>query len=71
MDSPELRSILLNLHRRLSDHDRQRLHFYLKNHVPRDIGDDSILNGTLKLMDSLFDQAKISEQNYLHLDYER
>jgi hypothetical protein len=67
MYSPELRSIILNLHHRLSDHDRQRLHFYLKNHVPRDIGDDSTLNGTLKLMDSLFDQAKISEQNFTFL----
>jgi hypothetical protein len=67
MDDPQLRSIILNLHRRLSDHDRHCLHFYLKNHVPRSIGDDSTLSGTLKLMDSLFDQAKITEQDFTFL----
>jgi hypothetical protein len=30
MDSRYLRSILLNLQYRLSDNDRERLHFYLK-----------------------------------------
>ena len=63
MDNLELRSILLNVHRRLSAHDRQCLHFYFKNVVPRYIADDSTLNGTLKLFDSLFDQAKITERN--------
>lgn len=67
MDDPQLRSIILNLRRLLSDHDRQRLHFYLKNHVPRSIGDDSTLSGTLKLMDSLFDQEKITEQDFTFL----
>ncbi len=67
MNTLHLRSILLNLQRRLSDHDRERLHFYLKNEVPRSIGDDSTLSGNLKLMDSLFDQAKISEQDFTFL----
>jgi hypothetical protein len=67
MNNCELRSTLLYLLGRLTNYDRQRLHFYLKNHVPRDIGDDSTLNGSLKLLDSLFDQAKISEQNITFL----
>jgi len=69
MDNPQLRLIILNLRRLLSDHDRQRLHFYLKNHVPRSIGDDSTLSGTLKLVDSLFDQEKITEQDFTFLIY--
>lgn len=64
MDNHHLRSILLNLHYRLSDNDRERLHFYLKNDVPRPVGDDSTLSGTLKLMQSLFDQEKISEKDF-------
>jgi hypothetical protein len=64
MDDHRLRSILLNLQYRLSDNDRERLHFYLKNDVPRQVGDDSTLSGTLKLMQSLFDQEKISENDF-------
>ena len=67
MDSPQSRAILLKLQRRLSDDDRDRLHFYLKNEVPRSIGDNSTLNGTLQLMDSLFDQSKINEENFTFL----
>jgi hypothetical protein len=64
MDSRYLRSILLNLQYRLSDTDRERLHFYLKNDVPRQVGDDSTLSGTLRLMQSLFDQDKINERDF-------
>ncbi len=64
MDNRHLRSILLNLQYRLSDNDRERLHFYLKNDVPRPVGDDSTLNGTLRLMQSLFDQDKINERDF-------
>jgi hypothetical protein len=63
MNNFELRSILLNVHCRLTVHDQQRLHFYLKDGVTREHVDDSTLNGTLKLFDSLFDQAKTTEQN--------
>jgi hypothetical protein len=64
MTNHHLRSILLNLQYRLSDSDRERLHFYLKNDVPRQVGDDSTLSGTLRLMQSLFDQDKISEKDF-------
>jgi len=64
MGNRHLRSILLNLQYRLSDNDRERLHFYLKNDVPRQVGDDSTLSGTLKLMQSLFDQDKINEKDF-------
>lgn len=67
MDDHHLRSILLNLHYRLSDNDRERLHFYLHNDAPRSLIDDSSLSGTLKLIQSLFDQDKINEKDFTFL----
>jgi len=64
MDNPHLRAILLKLQDRLSDNDRKRLHFFLGNDVPRRIRDDPSLSGTLSLMESLFDQDKISERDF-------
>ncbi|CAF0972641.1 unnamed protein product [Adineta ricciae] len=67
MDNSRLRSIILNLQDRLSNDDRKRLHFYLGHDVPRRIRDDPTLGGTLALMDSLFDQDKINEQDFTYL----
>jgi hypothetical protein len=67
MDSHHLRAILLKLQDRLSDDDRKRLHFYLGNDVPRRIRDDPSLGGTLCLLESLFDQDKINEQDFDYL----
>ena len=67
MDNQQLRSIIIKLESRLSDDDRERLHFYLGNDVPRKIRDDASLRGTLRLMDSLFDQDKINEQDFTFL----
>ena len=64
MGNRRLRSVLLNLIYRLSDKDRENLHFYLKNDVPRPLSDDSTFSGTLKLMQSLFDQKKINDQDF-------
>ena len=67
MDHHHLRAIILKLQDRLSDHDRRRLHFFLGNDVPRRIRDDPSLAGTLCLMESLFDQDKINEQDFTFL----
>ncbi|CAF1445667.1 unnamed protein product, partial [Adineta ricciae] len=67
MDSHRLRAIILKLQDRLSDDDRKRLHFYLGNDVPRRIRDDPTLGGTLSLMESLFDQDKINENDITFL----
>jgi hypothetical protein len=67
MDNHCLRAIILQLQDRLSDNDRTRLHFYVGNHVPRGIRDNSTLSGTLNVMESLFDQDKISEENFTFL----
>jgi len=62
-----LRGTILKLQDRLSNDDRIRLHFFLGNEVPRLIRDDSTLRGTLTLMESLFDQDKISEEDFAFL----
>ncbi|CAF3565931.1 unnamed protein product [Rotaria sp. Silwood1] len=67
MNSYQLRSIILKLDARLSDDDRRRLHFFMGNDVPRRIRDDPSLAGTLALMESLFDQDKINEQDFTFL----
>ncbi len=63
MDKLNLRGIVLKLQDRLSDDDRKRLHFFLGNHVPRRIQDDRSPGGTLALIECLFDQDKINEQD--------
>ncbi|CAF4115364.1 unnamed protein product [Rotaria socialis] len=67
MDNNHLRGIILKLQDCLSDNDRQRLHFFLGDDVPRPIRDDPTLNGTLRLMESLFDQDKINERDVTFL----
>ena len=62
-----LRATILKLESRLSDDDRKRLHFFLGDDVPRRIRDDPSLGGTLRLMESLFDQDKINEQDFTFL----
>ena len=64
MDDREIKGIILNLHRRLTDNDRARLHFYLEKQVPRPLADDSSFSGTLRLMQNLFDEDKINEKNF-------
>ncbi|CAF1185341.1 unnamed protein product [Adineta steineri] len=67
MDNHRLRAIILKLQDRLNDDDRERLHFYLSNNVPRRIQDDPTLSGTLSLMDPLFDQDKVNEKDFTFL----
>ncbi|CAF4720421.1 unnamed protein product [Rotaria socialis] len=63
----DFRTLLLKLQDYFSDDDRRRLHFILGDTMPRHLRDDPTLSGTLSLLESLFDQATISEQdlNYL------
>lgn len=64
MDVDHLRGVLANLLKHLDHNDRKRLHEYLGNDIPRRIQDDQSLQGTLKVFDSLFDQAKINEEDF-------
>ncbi|CAF4599461.1 unnamed protein product, partial [Rotaria sp. Silwood1] len=63
----DFRVLLLKLQDYLSDNDRRRLHFIVDDTIPRHLRDDSTLGGTLSLLESLFDQAKISEQDFNYL----
>jgi hypothetical protein len=63
----QLRGILLKLQNRLSEDDRLRLHFFFGNYAPKKITSDLTLRGTLNLMDYLFQQDQIDEQNFTFL----
>ncbi len=64
MNNSHLSSILVDLQDRLSDNDRQRFDIYLKNNVSQSIEAESILNGILKLIQSLLHQNKINEKDF-------
>ena len=63
MGSHDLRSIILRLEDRLSEDDRTRLHFFLRDDVSRRYIDDLTLGGILNLIDSLITQDIIDENN--------
>jgi hypothetical protein len=63
----EFRALLIKLFNQLSDSDRQALHFFVGNRVPRRDRDDCTPAGSLHLLDSLFDQNLITEQNFDYL----
>jgi hypothetical protein len=67
MNNRRLRALIVRLQDRLSEDDRKRLHFFLGNDVPRRIRDDPSLGGTLSLMESLFDQDKINDDDFSFL----
>ena len=58
------RTLLLKLQDSLSDVDRQRLHFLIGSVIPRRLRDDPTINGTLNLLESLFDRGKITDQEF-------
>ncbi|CAM4832063.1 unnamed protein product [Rotaria magnacalcarata] len=60
----DFRTLFLKLQDYLSNDDRRRLHFILGDTIPRHLRDDPTLSGTLSLLESLCDQAKISEQDF-------
>jgi hypothetical protein len=63
----EFRALLINLFNQLSDIDRRALHFSVGNKVPRQHRDNCTPCGSLHLLDSLFDQNLITEQNFDYL----
>lgn len=67
MDTQDLRGIIVRLQDYLTDDDRRRLHFFVGNDVPRRVRDEPTLSGTLALMESLFEQEKINEQDFTFL----
>lgn len=63
----DFRAFLVKLQDGLSENDRRRLHFIVGDTIPRHLRDDPTLGGTLSLLESLFDRAKISEQDFDYL----
>jgi len=63
MHNHDLRAVILRLEDRLSEDDRTRLHFFLRDDAPRRYIDDLSLRGTLNLIDSLITQDIINESN--------
>lgn len=63
----EFRAFLIHLFNQLSDANRRALHFSVGNKVPRTDRDDCTTSGSLHLLDSLFDQNLITEQNFDYL----
>jgi hypothetical protein len=63
----DFRALLIKLQDCLTDNDRRRLHFIVGDTIPRQLRDDPTLGGTLNLLESLFDQAKINEQDFDYL----
>jgi hypothetical protein len=63
MDNHDLRAMILKVESRLSEDDRKRLHFFLRDDVPQRFIDDLSLSGTLNLIDSLITQDIINENN--------
>ncbi|CAF1109640.1 unnamed protein product [Adineta ricciae] len=55
-----LRSVLVGVLHLLSEKDRQSFHFLIGRNVPRPIQDDPTFQGTLNLIETLFDRNKIS-----------
>ena len=59
----DLRALLVKVQDCLSDSDRCRLHFLFGDIIPRKLRDDPSISGTLNLLESLFDQDKINDQD--------
>ena len=66
-DKFDFRALLLKIQDGLSNDDRRRLHFLFGNVIPRHLRDDPSIAGTLSILESLFDQGKISDQDFDYL----
>lgn len=67
MNEMDLRALLIQFQDCLSDVDRCRLHFFFGDQIPRQIRDDSSINGTLHLLQTLFDRGLIDPDDLSYL----
>jgi hypothetical protein len=65
----EFRALLVKLFNKLSDNDRQALHFSVGTKVSREIRDDRTSSGSLQLLDSLSDPYLIHVFEYIRCYY--
>ncbi|CAF1154892.1 unnamed protein product [Didymodactylos carnosus] len=66
-ESIDFRAVLLKIQEDLSNDDRRKLHFLFGENIPRRLRDDPSVGGTLSLLESLFDHAKISNDDFMYL----
>lgn len=62
-----LRQVLLKIQDLLSNEDRERLHFLLGSHIPRQYREDPTLGGTLRVLETLLDREIINEADCHYL----
>ena len=62
----DFEATILKIQDRLSEDDRKRFNFFLRNDVPRRFVDDTSLGGMLNIIDSLFHQDLINEMQKYH-----
>ena len=67
MDSHRLWGLLIRVQDHLSDDDREKLHCYMRNDVPRRIRDNPTLSGTLNLLESLYERGRFDENDLTFL----
>ncbi|CAF0914904.1 unnamed protein product [Adineta ricciae] len=63
----EFRSILIDISNQLSDANRHAFHFALGKVIPRKCRDDCTPDGTLRLLDCLFERGFIADDNFDNL----
>ncbi|CAF0982504.1 unnamed protein product [Adineta ricciae] len=63
----EFRSILIDISNQLSDANRHAFHFALGKVIPRKCRDDCTPDGTLRLLDCLFERGFIANENFDNL----
>ncbi len=63
----DFRALLVKFEDCLSDSDQRRLHFLVRDMIPKKVRSDPTLGGTLDLLESLFDQGKINAQDFGYL----
>ena len=67
MDSHRLWGLLIRAQDHLNDDDREKLHCYMRNDVPRRIRDNPTLSGTLNLLESLYERGRFDEDDLTFL----
>jgi hypothetical protein len=61
------RALLVELLNNLSETDRRALHFSLKDKIPGQYQDDCTPSGSVHILDALFNQNLINEENFDYL----
>lgn len=67
MERPGLRLVLIQAIETLAPDDRDRLHFFFGEDVPRIVRENRTTHGTLLLLETLFEREKLKENSLIDL----